>query len=246
MIAPQLPFHSEPKTRNVVLGNERIGTLEFPVLGDLTVNEQAWLAANGAEKSAFAYTSRAALKIARAEKVEPIIAHNFVARVLGSAMGATLELDAIESQWVVKYVKDLEEAALKVVEVSTKQQNLLVTCMIRFRLPGMQEWTPSDTSTISSELAEEIMKFAQVEQSRGQYQTAEEADTQMKELLGKQLTERGRSQQPLTGEKSSISSDSSIPATQISPPNDSDGSKPDTLPNASDKETNSDETTYTP
>ena len=231
----------------VTIGNERIGTLEFPVLGDLTVNEQSYLAANGAQKTAFAYTSRTALKIARAEKVEPIVAHNFVARVLGSAMGANLELDAVESQWVVKYVKDLEEAAMKVVEITSEQQTVLVTCLIRHRLPGMEEWTPADTRQISAELAEEIMKFAQVEQSRGKYQTAEEADEQMKDLLGKRLTEPGRTEQkPSTGPTSSTSSDISTPETPTSPTTDSDPSPADMSPTVSEKDSSSDGNTSTP
>ena len=235
--SPRLPFNTEPTQRTVVLGNERTGTLEFPVYGDLTVNEQTWLASNGAEKTAFAYTSKAALKIARAEKVEPIVAHNFVARVLGSAMGAELELNETEAQWTVKYVRELEEAAMKVVEITTAQQSILVTCMIRHRLPGMSEWTPSDTSGISSELAEEIMKFAQVEQSRGEFQTPEEADAQMRELLGKQLKEPGRTvTKKSTGDPSSGSSKISTQEILTSLQNDSEVSEPDTSQDSSEKE----------
>ena len=236
-MAPMLPFDTEPKQRTVTLGNERIGTLTFPVFGDLTVNEQTWLVANGAEKTAFSYTSATALKIANKERVEPIVAHNFVARVLAVAMKAPqIELTEQEQQWMVTYVRDLELCAIRVLEVTTQAQNALVTCMIRHRLPGMEEWTMTDTAGLSSELVEEITKFAQVEQARGEFETVEEQTEAMRELLGKQL--RGPSTTTASassGETSTTGSETSTPETLSSPESVSDPSPPDTSPSASEK-----------
>lgn len=231
---PKLPFTTEPQQRTVTLGNDRIGRLTFPVYGDLTVNEQTWLVANGAEKTAFSYTSVVALKIANQERIEPIVAHTFVARVLAMAMKTPgIELEAIEREWMVKYVKELEHCAVKVLEITTAQQNTLVTCMIRHRLEGMEDWLPSDTTTLSSELCEEIMKFAQIEQSRGEFESEEEQTEALKDLLGKQLKEPSMTTPSTsTGESSITSSETSTPETPTSPGSDSDGSPPDTSPSA--------------
>ena len=42
-MATSLPFETRPEQEEVVLGNERTGTLRFPVYNDLTVQEQAWM-----------------------------------------------------------------------------------------------------------------------------------------------------------------------------------------------------------
>lgn len=223
--APQLPFDTAPKERTITLGNERVGTLTFPVYGDLTVNEQSWLVANGAEKTAFSFTSTCALKISRLESIEPIVAHNFVARVLAAAMQTPVDLSDEEQAWMVKYVRDLEECAIKVLEVTTQAQNALVTCVIRHRLPGMEKWTLSDTTGLASELVDEITKFAQIEQARGEFESVEEQTEALREMLGKQLKESSTTTPASsTGEPSTTSSETSTPETPTSAENDSDGS----------------------
>lgn len=231
--APKLPFDIQPKQETVTLGNERIGTLTFPVYGDLTVNESAWLQSNKAEKSAFSFTSATALKIANLETVEPIVAHNFVAKVLAMAMQAPgLELDDRESEWSVKYVRLLEECAINVLEVTTAAQNALVTCIIRHRLEGMDKWVLSDTAGLPSELVELISEFAQVEQSRGEYTNAEDQVEDLKELLGKSLKEATTSDHPTsTGAPSSTNAKGFSPEIQTSVEADSDSSPADTPSN---------------
>lgn len=228
--APRLPFDSQPQQETITLGNERVGTLTFPVYGDLTVNESAWLTANKAEKSAFSYTSTTALKIANLERIEPIVAHNFVAKVLAVAMQAPgLELTEKESEWSVKYVRDLELCAINVLEVTTSQQNALVTCLIRHRLEGMHDWSLSDTAELPSELVEQISEFAQVEQSRGTYTNAEDQVEDLKELLGKSLTEATtKPQTTSTGQPSSTNAKGFTPETKNSAESASDSSPADT------------------
>lgn len=228
--APKLPFDIQPKQETVTLGNERIGTLTFPVYGDLTVNETAWLQSNGAEKTAFSFTSGTALKIANLERVEPIVAHNFVAKVLAMAMQAPgLELTEREAEWSVKHVRLLEECAINVLEVTTAAQNALVTCIIRHRLEGMDKWTLSDTSRLPSEMVEQISEFAQVEQSRGTYTNAEDQVEDLKELLGKSLKEVTTNEpETSTGEPSTTNAKGFTPEIKTSAEADSDSSPVDT------------------
>ena len=180
-----LPFITKPQTETIVLGTERTGTLEFPVYNDLTVTEAAWMAANGAQKSAFAYTSKCALKIAREENAKPIDTHGFVSKVLAAAMGAThIQWTDEENTWQVKYLRELEECAFKVLEVSVIEQQLLVTCMIRHRLPNMQGWIGEDTANLPSELCEQIYEFALKEKNRGVPDTIEDAVSEVSEMDG--------------------------------------------------------------
>lgn len=222
----KLPFVTAPKTETRIVGNERCGQLEFPVYGDLTVNEAAWLTANSGGKTAFTFTSRLALKIARQEKAKPIDTHAFVAKILATAMGTGgLELNEKEQTWSVRYVQDLEECALNVLEASTRTQNALVTCVIRHRLPDMESWTPADTANLPSELCEAIFAFAVEERDRNAGSLSpEEAVAETEELLGKLRTEATKMVEDQTGPASTSSSESSTPATPTTPVSASAGS----------------------
>lgn len=233
----KLPFVTSPKVETRLIGNDKIGVLEFPVYKDLTVNEAAWLTANSGGKTAFAYTSKLALKIAKNEKVKPLDAHGFVAKILASAMGTGgLELDEKEQSWSVRYVRDLEECALNVLEATTRTQNALVTCVIRHRLPNMEDWQPADTANLPSELCEEIFKFALEERDRGEGGvTPEEAAEETEELLGKFRTEVMTTLKEPTGEASTSSSESSTQQTPTSEEKTSATKKPATSSKPSKK-----------
>lgn len=223
-----LPFKTMPVVETVILGNERTGTLEFPRFNDLTVNETAWLTANNAAKTSFSYTSKLAVKIARKEKCTPLEAHGFVAKVMAAAMGAEVEFTKKENDWTVLWVRELEEVAMNVLETTTAQQNLLVTCLIRHRLEGMEKWGPSDTSELPTELVTAIHEFALEEQNRGVPQSIEEATTQLGEALKKSQTVSGKTTPASTGETSTTASETSAPETQTSPTTASETSDPDT------------------
>lgn len=223
-----LPFKTQPVIETVILGNERTGTLEFPRYNDLTVNESAWLTANNAAKTSFSYTSKLAVKIARKQKCTPLQAHGFVAKVMAAAMGAEVEFTKQENDWTVLWVRELEEVAMQVLETTAMQQNLLVTCLIRHRLKGMESWGPSDTTGLPTELVQAIHEFALEEQNRGVPQTVEEATEQLGELLKKSPTESGRKTPESTGGSSSTPSETSAPETQTSPTTDSETSAADT------------------
>lgn len=245
--AAVLPFITQPQTDTIVLGSERTGTLEFPVYNDLTVTEAAWMAANGAQKSAFAYTSKCALKIAREENAKPIDTHAFVSKVLAAAMGATqMQWEEREQTWQVKYLRELEECAFKVLEVSVIEQQLLVTCMIRHRLPDMQHWIGEDTAKLPSELCEQIYEFALKEKNRGVSETVEDAVSEVNEMLGKSRTERIEAQITPTGEPSTTPAETSTPETPTSPETASARSPRRTSSKRSKKAPATDETTTTP
>jgi hypothetical protein len=232
-----LPFETAPEQKEVVIGNERTGTLKFPVYGDLTVQESAWMAAEGSRKTAFNYTSKVALKIARDKNAKPIDTHSFVAKVLAAAMGAEIEFSAVESDWQVEYVRDLEDCAMKVLEVSVAQQQMLVTAMIRHRLPDMGHWEIRDTAGMSSELCGLIYEFAMTEQSRGEMQDPiKETVQEVQELLGKSKTAPTPTPSQSTGRKRSTRAASSSPAKKNSAPSDSEASEPDSSSSASPKE----------
>lgn len=221
----KLPFKSAPEVSSREIGNERTGILVFPVYKDLTVNESAWLAQNTAEQNAFSYTAKIALKISNIEGCRPIDAHHFVAKVLAKAMGATMELTDKEEGWTVKYVKELEQTALKVVEISLNQQNLIVTALIRHRLEGMGEWTISETASLPNELVEEIYKFAEDEKNHGEPQTIEQSNYEMEDALKKLKTEVGNSPSSRTGKKSISNSKRSTPAAKTTATKTSDNSQ---------------------
>ncbi|MGA0983310.1 hypothetical protein [Vulcanococcus sp.] len=220
----RLPFKSAPRVETTVIGNERTGTLEFPVYNDLTVSESSWMASQMAESNTFSYTSRLALKISKLENCKPVDAHTFVAKVLAKAMGANAELTDEEEGWTIKYVKELEQTALKVVDVSMMQQNLLVTAVIRHRLPGMSDWTISDTETLPNDLVQGVYVFAMAEKNHGHVQTIEEVNRELELQLGKLKPAPTKSQKSRTGRKSSTGANTSTQETQISPTTDLDPS----------------------
>lgn len=232
----KLPFQTQPVVETVVLGNERTGTLEFPRYGDLTVTETAFMAANGAKNTAFTYTSKCALRIARDENAKPIDTHNFVSKVLVASMGGDVQFSETETMWQVKYIRQLEETAFKVLELSVMQQQMLVTCVIRHRLPGMENWNPEDTANLPTELCEAIYDFALAEQGRGEAFDKEEAVEEVAEMLGKSKTEPTKEPSTPTGETSTTSSETSTPAPKSSRRKRSARSKVDTSSTASEKE----------
>ena len=242
----KLPFKTSPVVEVKEIGNERTGILEFPVYKDLTVSESAWLAQQNAEANAFSYTSKLALKISKIENIKPLYAHHFVAKVLAKAMGAEAELTDKEEEYTVKYVRELEQVAMRVVEVSLTQQNLIVTTLIRHRLPGMQDWTMSDTASLPNELVEEVYKFAQSEKNHGIPQSIEEANAEMEDALKKLKTERMKSPSSRTGKKSISAANTSTRAAKTTATKTSDSSQPQQPSEPSSPELKSKEETITP
>lgn len=244
----RLPFLTKPHVETRVIGTEATGTLEFPVYHDLTVSEAHWLAANGGGKSAFQFTSKCALYIARNEKCKPIDAHGFVAKILSMAMGnETLDLSEDETTWSVKYVRELEECALGVLESTAMTQTALVTCIIRHRLDGMEDWLPSDTAKLPSDLCNAILEFAMEERDRGaKGPTPEEAIAETEAALGKLRSKVQPIANQSTGPTSTTSSESSTQEAPTSSRKRSASRKRATSSTASRKGSDSGESNITP
>ena len=69
----KLPFKTEPKKEIREVGNEDIGILEFPVLNDFTVREQAFINDQLAANSTFLEIARIANKVAKAAKIQGLL-----------------------------------------------------------------------------------------------------------------------------------------------------------------------------
>jgi len=220
----QLPFKTAPTERKVVVGSPEIGELEFPAYNGLTVAETNWLQQSGANKTAFAFTARCALKIAKEEKVKPIDAHAFVAKVLAGGVGANVQFTPKEENWQVKYLPDLEQAGLEVLEVSVKNQIALVTTVIRHRLEGQSEWDLQATRTLPQALVDAIYTFAISEQSGGVAYDEEKAQEELAEALGKSQKAPTKKRSRSSGRKSSTSSEASIQEIQTSVESDLEAS----------------------
>ena len=211
-----LPFVTAPKEATKVVGTAQTGQLEFPVFGGLTVAETAYLQQEGATSTAFSFTSKVALKIAKAEKVKPIEAHTFVAKVLAGGLGTSVEFTPDEADWQVRYLSDLEDVALKVMEISLANSVALVTTVIRHRLPGMEEWTIADTKGMPQALLEEIFVFASGEQQGTEEYDPEKAKEEVADALGKSPKAPSKKPSQRTGRKSSTSSEASTPESPSS------------------------------
>jgi len=224
MSVAQLPFITTPVKKTTVVGNAEIGELEFPVFNGLTVAETSWLQQSGATKTAFAFTARCALKIAKEEKIRPIDAHSFVAKVLAGGVGANVQFNAKEENWQVKYLPDLEQAGLEVLEVSVKNQIALVTTVIRHRLEGQDEWDIASTQTLPQALVDAIYTFAVGEQQGGVEYDEEKAKEELAEALGKSQKGPTKKRSRSTGRKPSTTQETSTPQIETSPVSDSETS----------------------
>jgi hypothetical protein len=224
----QLPFITSPVRAMADIGNPETGVLSFPIYNDLSVTEAAWVAANGANKQAFSFTSKLALRIAREQKVPPIVGHNFVAKVLASAIAGTYNFNEQENNWAVEYADALEQTSLDVLDVSINACVILTTCLIKHRLPNMGHWTPEMTRTLPNALVEAIYAFGLKEQAHGKETDPQQAASELIEALGKSSPGPGKTRRTRTGPKFTGASETSIPATPSSPESDSETSDPPT------------------
>jgi hypothetical protein len=199
-----------------VVGNPTVGELEFPVYGGLTVSESAFLSTQSSAETAFSHTSALAVYMAKEEKIQPLEAHNFVAKMITAAVGADHSFTRDELQWQVKYMNQLQDVAMAVATISINNMAALVTTLIRHRLPGMEEWSIADTKGLPQELVDEVYRFAISEQQKGQEFDEEEVKRDLVESLGKSQKAPTKSRKGSTGVKSSTSSASSTPATRNS------------------------------
>lgn len=181
----KLPFKTEPKAQTRLVGNEQIGTLEFPVIGDLTVREQAFINEHLAKNSTFIEVARIANKVAKAAKIQPVAAHRFVTKCVTFSMTNEGEFDEKEDNLRIKYAREIEE--LTAFLLKTQWERQLVTCaaVIRYRLEGMEGFSIDDARDLSQQLLFEIYTFALEENGEGQGEVELTKEDELAEDLGK-------------------------------------------------------------
>ena len=158
----KLPFKTEPTKTTEIVGNSQIGELEFPVVGDLTVREQAWITEHMAKHSTFLEMARIANKVAKAAKIQPVAAHRFLTKCVTAAMlgQRTEEFDEKEDNLRIKFAREIEELSAALLRQQWERQLVTVTALIRYRLEDMLDFTVEDARDLSQQLIVEIYMFA--------------------------------------------------------------------------------------
>lgn len=159
----KLPFKTEPKKEIREVGNEDIGILEFPVLNDLTVREQAFINDKLASNSTFLEVARIANKVAKEAKIQPVAAHRFVTKCVTFAMLSQGEFDTKEENLRIKFARELEGLAAFLLKTQWERQLITVTALIRYRLEGMEAFDVEDARDMSQQLLTEVYAFSLIE-----------------------------------------------------------------------------------
>ncbi len=183
----KLPFKVSPKVETVECGNERTGILEFPVLGDITVREQAFVNDHLATNSTFLEIARISNKIAKSQRIDPLAAHRFLTRVISESLGQSdKKFSDKEQGWKIKYAREIEELSAFLLRNQWERQTVTAAALIRFRIEGMEEFSIDDARDLAANLVQEIFAFAVLEQTGDREMLSdEEMDKELEEKLGK-------------------------------------------------------------
>lgn len=183
-----LPFRTAPRTAERVIGDEIAGELVFPVFGDLSVREQAFISERLATRSSFVEIAKVSNRIARAEKIAPLAAHRFLSNVIAQALGVgDDELDAINENRRLKYAAEIEDLSAMLVQQQWRRQVVMAAALIRFRLKGQEAFDVEDAEALGKTLVGAIYQFA-LEEEVARLPTGPspaEADALTDESLGK-------------------------------------------------------------
>lgn len=183
----KLPFKTQPKTSTREVGNEDIGILEFPVVGDLTVREQAFINEHLVKNSSFIEIARIANKVAKAAKIQPVAAHRFVTKCVTFQMLGKGDFDEKEENLRIKFAREIEELGGFLLQVQWERQLVTVSAIVRYRLEGMEDFGVEDARDMSQQLITEIYGFALVEMGAASEGGEEnlESENEIAENLGK-------------------------------------------------------------
>jgi len=183
----KLPFKTAPRTETREVGNESIGVLEFPVVGDLTVREQAYINEHLAKNSTFLEIARIANKVAKAAKIQPVAAHRFVTKCVTFQMLGKGEFDTKEDNLRIKFARELEELAAYLLKAQWERQMVTTAALIRYRLEGMGDFSVEDARDMSQQLVTEVYSFALIEMGAAAEGEEEqmESEKDLGEALGK-------------------------------------------------------------
>jgi hypothetical protein len=180
----KLPFKTEPKTETREIGNEEVGILEFPVLNDLTVREQAFINDKLSANSTFLEIARIANKISRSAKIQPIAAHGFVTKCVTYQMLGRGTFDEKEENMRIKYARELEELGAFLLKAQWERQVVTTAALIRYRLKGMEDFDTEDARDMSQTLLTDIYSFSLIETGQAS-DPAQESEAEVIEALGK-------------------------------------------------------------
>ena len=182
----KLPFKTAPKKATKEVGNAETGILEFPVVGDLTVREQAFITEHLAKNSTFLEIARIANKVAKAARIQPVAGHRFVTKCVTFQMLGKGEFDEKEENLKIKFARELEELATSLLKQQWERQLVTVAAVVRHRLKGMEEFSVEDARDMSQSLVTEIYAFALVEAGGAQdEEDVMESESELAEGLGK-------------------------------------------------------------
>lgn len=187
----QLPFKTAPKTETQIVGNDQVGELEFPKLGDLTVREQAFINERLGKHSTFLEIARLSNKVAKAQKIQPVAAHRFLTKCATNALqgGVGMKWDEKEENMRVKFAREIEALIQFLLKEQWERQLITVAALCRFRLEGTEKFDVEDARDLPQALVQQIYGFALIEQgavaAAEEEQSEAEAEKKLEEDLGK-------------------------------------------------------------
>lgn len=189
-----LPFIQAPATpRTRIVGNAEAGTLEFPILGGLTVGESAVMAeilAN--EQSSFVKGAQIADLIAKEENISLLEAFQLIENSIGGK-----DLEPAADAMRLKHATRIEEVARIYTASGQRNMEAGVTALIRCRL-DQPDWSVEDTRKLKRRLFNDIYDILLEEQAAENTETSPPTEAE----LGKPQAEAGNERRP-TGKKSS-------------------------------------------
>lgn len=163
-MAKKLPFKTQPMQSTRTAGNEQVGILEFPLYGDLTVNETNWISEQTSRRSTFLELARVTNKVAREAKIDPVAAHSFLQRCASSALGIVVEFTKKEEAYKIKFAREIEALTRFLLENQWDRTLTTVAALIRFRLEDMGDFDTDDAKELPNKLVSDVYAIALLEQ----------------------------------------------------------------------------------
>jgi hypothetical protein len=159
-------------------------------MGDLSVRESQFIAETVGKWSSFVEIAKLSNKIARIEKMAPLAAHRFISQCIASALGMGDDPKGkaaeIHENRRLKFAEEIESLTSMLTRHQWRRQVAMAAAMVRFRVPGCEEYTEEDVEKLPESLVLALSQFAMEEQvARMETPTEAEADAETVEGLGK-------------------------------------------------------------
>ena len=212
-----LPFVVAPQQQAKLVGDEKIGQIEFPAWGYLLGAEKAMIDESSFQTVMYKEAGDLSNLLADGEAINRTEAHLLAIRILSSRLGIPVAMTTEELELRLKYIGPVTSSEGKLKAHNEALRLRTITAGIVHRLAPCANWTEEMVSArVSVPLQDAIYTFMQEEMNHGlPMQTSEEAIEQVAEQLGKFKTEPGN-QNRLTGEGSTGDAGPSGPVTRRS------------------------------